>query len=107
MSLDFYLLEEKPVEVFTANITHNLAEMADAAGIYEPLWRPEAHGYKRARDIIDVLENGLTAQTTRPEHFKSFDAPNGWGTYAVFVGFVEEVLEACRSNPDAIIESSR
>lgn len=43
MSLDVYLSKEVTEErtVFSANITHNLGEMADKAGIYKALWRPE------------------------------------------------------------------
>lgn len=45
MSLDVYL-EGPPVpqDVFWANITHNLGRMADEAGIYKHLWRPEEIG---------------------------------------------------------------
>jgi hypothetical protein len=35
MSLDVYLNESRPTEIFTANCTHNLVEMANAAGIYQ------------------------------------------------------------------------
>ena len=33
MSLDVYLEVMKPTEVFSANITHNLNKMAEAAGV--------------------------------------------------------------------------
>ena len=46
---------------FSANITHNLTEMADAAGIYFALWRPhelmDAEKYKQLR----ALEQGARA----------------------------------------------
>ena len=35
MSLDVWLVEVLPTEVYSANITHNLNRMADEAGIYE------------------------------------------------------------------------
>lgn len=44
MSLDVYLKAVRPAEVFSANITHNLGAMAEAAGIYRHLWRPEEVG---------------------------------------------------------------
>lgn len=44
MSLDVYLTAVRPTEVFSANITHNLGEMADKAGIYKACWRPEEIG---------------------------------------------------------------
>lgn len=49
MSLDFSLFETKQVVeehyVFDINITHNLTGMADAAGIYNALWRSRENGY--------------------------------------------------------------
>lgn len=59
MSLDFYLQYEvdgNEVEVFSANITHNLGPMADEANIYHALWRPEDRSYIYGKDIIPVLE---------------------------------------------------
>lgn len=32
---------------YHANITHNLGKMAEAAGIYHALWRPDEIGIKR------------------------------------------------------------
>lgn len=110
--------------LYDANITHNLAEMAIEAGIYEALWRPYRllDGYREmdyekerefedshkvfARDIISVIENGLNDLKARPDHFRKFDSPNGWGTYENFVPFVEEYLCAKRSYPDAIVETN-
>ena len=55
MSLDVYLMEMRPVEVFERNITHNLARMADAAGLYTPLWRPELLQATKASELIGPL----------------------------------------------------
>jgi hypothetical protein len=81
--------------------------MADKAGIYYALWRPEEKGYKKASDIIPILEKGLKKLKAKPDYFKKFDSENGWGTYENFVPFVENVLNGCKENPDAIIEVSR
>lgn len=43
----------------------------------------------------------------RPEHYEEFNSINGWGLYENFVPFVEDYLNACKENPDAIIEVSR
>ncbi len=107
MSLDFSLKQMQMSRVFDTNITHNLNKMADEAGIYYALWRPEEKGWKEGKDIIEVLEKGLKELKNRPEHYKKFDAENGWGTYEHFVPFVEEVLKACKEYPDAEIEVSR
>jgi len=111
MSLDVYLKDPTATydidDLYQANITHNLGEMADKAGIYKALWRPEEIGAKVANDIVEILEKGLNDLKTRPEYFKQFDSPNGWGMYEHFVPFVEEYLNACKEYPKAIINVSR
>jgi len=110
MSLDFYLQyieDENEIEVFSRNITHNLGKMADKAGIYYALWLPEEKGWKKAKDVIKVLEKGLKDLKKRPEYFEKFNSENGWGMYEHFVPFVEEVLEACKKYPNAKIYISR
>jgi len=139
MSLDFDLVLEKLVSydkgktfaketecVFSKNITHNLGEMADKAGIYEALWRPyrlkrnwidtEDHEVENefdrnnpvyAYEVIKVLEKGLAKLKSKPKYFQKFDSPNGWGLYVNFVPFVEKVLSACKEYSDARIEISR
>jgi hypothetical protein len=76
--------------IYSANITHNLGEMADKAGIYEALWRPhrlkegynipeedhhaewefEDNSITLAKEIIPLLEKGLADLKNRPEYFK-------------------------------------
>jgi hypothetical protein len=114
-------------ELYWANITHNLGEMAKKAGIYEALWRPyrlhpefkpvlddkeweydfEAKVTMYAKDIISIVEKGLADLKARPDYFKQFDAENGWGLYENFVPFVEKYLEACKEYPDSIINADR
>lgn len=120
MSLDVYLkrkkwisydagktLTEEDETLYDANITHNLGEMADKAGIYKALWRPEELDKTKASEIIDLLEKGLSDLKARPDYFKTFNSPNGWGLYKHFVPFVEKYLAACKEYPEAIIEVSR
>jgi len=92
---------------YDSNITHNLAKMADKAGIYYALWRPEERKWKKAKDIIPVLEKGIARLKKRPEYFKQFNPDNGWGSYEGLVTFAEEYLQACRINPKAYLEVSR
>lgn len=101
MSLDIYLKAVRETEVYSANITHNLTEMADEAGIYGLLWRPNENTV--ALDLIAPLESAIDDMGKRPDHYKAFDWPNGWGTYDDFVPWLKELLAACRSNPDAKI----
>jgi hypothetical protein len=115
MSLDVTLYSEvdvggrdkECVEWFSANITHNLTEMADKAGIYKALWRPDENGYKQAKDILDILRDGYGLLKYNPAHYRQYDADNGWGTYDDFLPWVEEYLDACAKYPDAYIEVRR
>jgi hypothetical protein len=93
--------------IYSANITHNLGEMAQEAGIYYALWRPEEIGKTRASEIISLLEKGLTKLKENPKHYEKFNSPNGWGIYKNFVPFVEKYLSACKKYPNSIIEVSR
>jgi hypothetical protein len=118
MSLDVYLHEKIDVcphcgraaideDVFSANITHNLGEMAAEAGIYEHLWRPEEIGITTAGQLIGPLREGIGLMKSDPARFKKHDAPNGWGTYEVFVPWIEKYLAACEAHPCATIGVSR
>lgn len=107
MSLDVYLTAVRPVHVHRGNITHNLGPMAEAAGIYRHLWRPEELGITLAAQLIEPLEAGLALLEAEPDHFRQFDSPNGWGDYNGLVRFVSAYLEACKENPDAEIEACR
>jgi len=107
MSLDVSLTKVMPTEVFSCNITHNLNTMADKAGLYAALWRPEEIGVKTAEELIPFLEDGLKALRANPKYYKQFNLENGWGNYEGLVRFVEEYLQACRENPDAEVHASR
>ena len=110
MSLDVYLSYEEDgqeISVYSANITHNLVRMADAAGIYEACWRPEEKGWMHARDIIPTVEEGLKRLKEQPDYFKQFNAANGWGLYEHFVPWVERYLDALKKYPSATISVSR
>lgn len=94
-------------EVYSANITHNLGAMADAAGIYEALWRPEEIAVTHARQLIEPLRAGLEKLRSDPAAFEKYNATNGWGLYKHFVPFVEKYLRACEENPDSMVKVSR
>jgi hypothetical protein len=107
MSLDVSLIEMMPTEIYSANITHNLGRMAEAAGIYKHLWRPEEIGITTAKQLIEPLTEGLALLRADPPRFEAFNAPNGWGLYEHFVPFVANYLAACQENPEAIINADR
>ena len=107
MSLDVSLMLTKPTEVYSANITHNLTKMAEAAGIYMHLWRPDELGIKEAGELIEPLRAGLELLKSDSERFRAYDAPNGWGRYEHFVPFVAKYLAACEETPGAAVWVSR
>ena len=89
--------------VFTENITHNLSNMAVAAGFYDVVWM----GAEKARDIVPALKAGIEKMKADPAYFKTFDAPNGWGMYEGFLPWCEAYLAACEAHPEATVEVSR
>lgn len=93
--------------LFSANVTHNLNKMAGEAGIYQALWRPEEIGATRAKDIIEIVSQGLAKLKADPNRFTPFNPANGWGSYEQFVPWVEEYLAALKENPEAEIQVSR
>lgn len=98
------------LELFSANITSNLGEMADEAGIYTALWHPyeltEDKSFPTAGKLIPLLENGLKTLKEDPDYYRQFNSPNGWGMYDNFVPFMEKVLDACKKHPKANVETS-
>lgn len=107
MSLDLSFYAIRRQEVGDFNITHNLNGMADAAGIYKCLWRPEENGIKTAAEMIPLLEAGLASLKAEPEKYLPLEPANKWGTYPGFVEFVDGVLACCRENPDAEVVAGR
>lgn len=93
--------------VYSRNITHNLGKMADAAGIYKYLWRPDENGITKASQLIQPLRDGLAALNTDPDKFKAFNPSNGWGNYEGLCDFVTDYLQACEEYPDAAVSVSR
>jgi hypothetical protein len=93
--------DKDEMEVFAANITHNLNKMAEEAGIYKELWRPEEKGIEKASELIKPLSVGLDKLRSNPKRFKRLNPPNGWGDYEGLVDFVDKYMIACIKFPDA------
>ena len=81
--------------------------MADEAGIYKHLWRPEEIGITHSRQLISPLRIGLFNLKADPDRFRVFNPENGWGSYETLVNFVEEYLTTCVENPDAEVHADR
>lgn len=93
--------------VFSRNITHNLGTMAEHAGLYRPLWRPEELGITTAAELVEPLRAGLRLLNAEPEHYRRFNPENGWGNYEALVEFCEQYLAACERYPAAKVAACR
>ena len=113
MSLDISLCRNKcphcgrSDEGYSANITHNLNKMADEAGIYGILWRPEENGIEKAAQLIEPLRKAIAEMKADPPRFEKHNSPNGWGLYENFVPWLERLLVACEEYPEAAVHASR
>lgn len=106
MSLDVTLIVDGDV-VYSRNITHNLNKMAEAAGIYMHLWRPDEIGINSASELIAPLLAGYSLLISEREKMEKFNSHNGWGMYEHFLPFVSAYIESCAMNPTATVEVSR
>lgn len=107
MGLDVYLEKVMLTTIYSRGITHNLNSMAEEAGIYKHLWRPDEIGIVYAKDLIEPLRKGLHELRARPLHYKQFNPINGWGSYGDLLEFVQEYLNECIENPDATVHACR
>ena len=107
MSLHVCLRADDGTEIYSDDITHNLAEMAKGAGIYECLWRPEESGICLSSQIIGPLEGGLCLLVANKARFEAFNSPTGWGLWENLVLFCAGYLQACRDDPCASVSVSR
>ncbi len=96
--------------LYSFNITHNLNTMAEEAGIYKAMWRPEelnSLGEIVAGDIVDILFKGLKDLKKDRVKFEKLNPDNGWGDYDGLLEVVTAYLDACMTYPLAKIEVSR
>lgn len=102
---------------WSANITHNLGEMARAIPVkfgtmdttlYYTCWRPEQIGAKTVADVLPMLIQGIHYMIDHRKELVQYNAPNGWGTYEGFMKFLLNYKQACEDNdPDCLISADR
>lgn len=96
MSLDVYLnCRHCGTVVYERNITHNLGQMAEKAGLYTALWRPEEEGLCIAKDLIRPLQEGIGNMIANKAELKIYNPENGWGNYENLLEFAGSYLKAC------------
>jgi hypothetical protein len=106
MSLDFDLMY-KNKSVYDLNITHNLGGMAQLAGIYDCLWRPEENGIESAAQMIKPLEDGICFMVRNREECEQLEPSNGWGSYETLFRAACSALRACKEYPETRPEAYR
>lgn len=89
--------------VYDCNITHNLGLMADKAGIYNCLWRPDENNITHAKQLIQPIQDALKDMQKDPLKYKEFNPKNRWGSYDTFISSLESLLEKCIEYPEAKI----
>ena len=107
MGLDVYLKEVKPCTIWAIGITHNLTAMAEAAGLYECMWRPEEICITLASQMIHPLECGIAVMEQDKEKLKKLNPENGFGNYEFLLSVAQRYLAACKEHPNATVEACR
>lgn len=110
----------EPLEcvVYEATITHNLADMAMACGLYNPMWRPcklynvpdereSEFKYAEAGELADALRYGVKELESNPDKYKQFNPEDGQGTYEDLLRVAKDYLNHCDRYPYAEIKVSR
>lgn len=116
MSLDISMIfdecprcgeDVEPIDV--GNITHNLTEMAEAAGLYEAMWRPEdiKAGVVTGRDVLPLLEDGIAWLVAHKEEAEKLNPENGWGDYDCLLATARAYRDVCRQYPGGRISVGR
>lgn len=106
MSLDIWLTvktgknNRESLTIFDGNITGNLCDMWQEAGILDTLYDS---GGKKAEEMLPSLVSGITKMRKDPKHYKQFDSPNGWGTYEDGLKFVRSLARACNRFPESVV----
>jgi hypothetical protein len=93
--------------LYEANYTHNCGEMAELAGIYSAVWRPEENGITKASQLIPVLKAGIEEMESNPAKYEAKNPENGWGSYRTFLPWLRRYLCACQDFPDSDVSVSR
>lgn len=115
MSLDIYLYVPDKYEpsgnrcIWDRNITHNLNRMAEAAGVYTAMWRPEEleHFDGTVASILPDLIIGLQELESNRGYYEQYNPTNGWGTYVYLIEYLKSYIEAAEKYYDATVEVSR
>lgn len=126
MSLDVTIFKaghHKENNEWSANITHEMGEMAQHIPVYYKftdneeyendlyhlVWRPEEVGFGcNNTDIVaQALQSGISYMVAHRDELLQYNPSNGWGDYDSFLIWLIKYWKACLDNPDCKIEVDR
>ena len=81
-------------------LTHNLAPMAKACGLYDIFW--SEHKQTFAEEMLPQLKAGYLMLISNPVRFKKYNPENGFGSYDGFVEMLHGFIKICEENPKAL-----
>jgi hypothetical protein len=96
--------EPYSVELFSNNITHNVAPMWNKAGVYDAIYNSEG---KAAGELIITLRAGVYDMTYKRPEYELLNPKNGWGDYVSALSFLTSFASACELYPNAIVGVSK
>ena len=107
MSWDVSLIKECKCcghkdEIDVGNYTYNVSPMYKKA---MGCSISEFNG-KLAKEVLDILSQGIYNMTNEPEVYKLMNPKNGYGNYEGALRFLQEIHDVCKENQDYIIEVS-
>lgn len=110
MGLDLMLVErvaqatpEDPSRlIWEGALTHNLAAMARACGLWEPMWG-SAGKEREASQVVEPIEQGLKRLRASQARLRKLEPSNGWGRWEDLEAVAVELLRQARAQPGAIL----
>ena len=91
-----------PVGADWINHTSNTAAMIkEVCGSY-----PSAWDGRTCKDLLPILRSGIELLQRDPDHYRSYEPDNRWGTVESTLEFLRAIADNCRIYPTAVIEVS-
>ena len=81
--------------IYDFNYTYNVTKMWTEATGQEKLVQIEGlTGFQ----ALEILNKGIKELCSKPEHYKQYNPPNGWGDYDSFVEWLTKLKRYCEDN---------
>lgn len=105
MSYDIAIVKKHTIHNY--NYTYNIYDMFKEAASKSELDSITSikvlDGYPCA-EVAGILKDIITEMRSDPEHYKTFNPENGWGSYQSFISVLQSIYEDCLDHPDCEFE---